>query len=124
MGYYPSFHFPFPSPQPFIYFLLTTIPSFPPILSNFSSFLSFSTMPSPRQQHHGVRPHPAAARGVRPHIAAAHGVQSQPSKQQLVVYSSSRQGRRMCRGPRGRGRKRRKIAQDSEYSMAGITPPL
>ena len=32
--------------------------------------------------------------------------------------------RRTCRGPRGRGRKRRKIAQGSEYSMAGITPPL
>merc|ERR1711910_217336 len=32
--------FLFPSPQPFIYFLLTTIPSFSPILSNFSFFLS------------------------------------------------------------------------------------
>merc|ERR1711936_440303 len=32
--------FLFLSPQPFIYFLLTTIPSFSPILSNFSFFLS------------------------------------------------------------------------------------
>merc|ERR1711910_292967 len=32
--------FLFPSPKPFIYFLLTTIPSFSPILSNFSFFLS------------------------------------------------------------------------------------
>merc|ERR1712179_824926 len=63
----------------------------------------------------GVQPQPAAARGVQPQPAAARGVQSQPSKQQLVVYSSSRQSRRTCRGPRGRRRKRRKIAQSSEY---------
>ena len=31
---------------------------------------------------------------------------------------------RTWRGHRGRRRQRRRIAQDSEYSMAGITPPL
>jgi len=67
--YYPSSHFPFPSPQPFIYFLLTTILSFPPILSNFSFFLSLRRGLPPSQQP----------------------VVYSPSQQQPVVYNSSQQ---------------------------------
>merc|ERR1712179_557962 len=126
--YYPSFYFPLPSPRSFIYSLLTTILSFPSFLSNLSFFLSVTTMSTPKPAAargvqpqpaavNGVQPQPAAVRGVQPQPAAARGVQpqpaargvqSQPSKQQLVVYSSSRQSRRTCRGPRGRRRKRRK----------------
>merc|ERR1712179_281725 len=133
--YYPSFYFPLPSPRSFIYSLLTTIMGFPSFLSNLSFFLSVTTMSTPKPAAaRGVQPQPAAVNGVQPQPAAVRGVQPQPaqqqfvvyspSKQQLVVYSSSRQSRRTCRGPRGRRRKRRKIAQSSEYSMAGIFLPL
>merc|ERR1712179_585453 len=87
-----------------IHFLLTTILSFPPILSNFSFFLSFTMMPTLKpaaswcitQAHpaavRGLQPHPAAARGLQPHPAAVRSVH--PSQQQPVAYSSSRQSRR------------------------------
>merc|ERR1711909_258580 len=133
--YYPSFYFPLPSPRSFIYSLLTTILSFPSFLSNLSFFLSVTTMSTPKPAAaRGVQPQPAAVRGVQPQPAQQQFVVYSPSQQQhvvyspaqqqLVVYSSSRQSRRTCRGPRGRRRKRRKIAQSSEYSMAGIFLPL
>merc|ERR1711909_31083 len=131
---------------------ILSFPSFLSNLSFFLSVTTMSTpkpaaargvQPQPAAVN-GVQPQPAAVRGVQPQPAAVRGVQPQPaqqqfvayspsqqqhvvyspSQQQLVVYSSSRQSRRTCRGPRGRRRKRRKIAQSSEYSMAGIFLPL
>merc|ERR1712179_448186 len=64
-----TFHFP--SPQSFIHFLLTTILSFPPILSNFSSFLSFTTMPTPQPAASWCITRATAVRGVQPQPAAA-----------------------------------------------------
>merc|ERR1711936_978119 len=60
----------------------------------------------------GLQPHPAAGRGVQPPPAAASGVQLQHAEQEDA------------KGALGEEEKRRKIAQGSEYSMAGKFLPL
>merc|ERR1711936_477377 len=70
----------------------------------------------------GLQPHPAAGRGVQPPPAAAHGVQPQPSAARGVQLQHAE--REDTKGALGEEEKRRKIAQGSEYSMAGKFLPL
>merc|ERR1711936_1463500 len=77
----------------------------------YPSHLSYPTFPSSYQDDE-VYPKPSAARGVQSQPAAASGVQLQHAEQEDA------------KGSLGEEEKRRKIAQGSEYSMAGKFLPL
>merc|ERR1712117_322758 len=91
---YPSFHFPFPSPQSFIYFLLTTILSFPSFLSTLS-FLFIMTTPTLMQQD--VMFSPSQQQDVMVSPSQQQDVMFSPSQQQDVMFSPSQQQDGSCR---------------------------
>merc|ERR1712179_413885 len=67
-----------------IHFLLTTILSFPPILSNFSFFLSFTMMPTLKPAASWCITQPSSSSKCFFQPAAASGVQLQQAEQEDV----------------------------------------